>query len=61
MEFNETAVEIGKKLNILPEDYNTPLAFYKKLADLMMGNTYYVHEMTFVVGLIQGEINRIII
>lgn len=56
MEFNETAVEIGKKLNILPENYNTPLAFYEKLADRMMGKAYYVNEMMFVVGLIQGEI-----
>lgn len=56
MEFNETAVEIGKRLNILPENYSTPLAFYQKLADRMMGKTYYVHEMTFVIGLILGEL-----
>lgn len=50
--FNGTAVEIGAKVGCAPENYPDPNTFYKAICCRMEGRKCFVHEMTFMVGLI---------
>lgn len=50
-----TAVEIGKRFGISAVDYASPLAFYERVADRLMGMGGYSNEMLFLIALINDE------
>jgi hypothetical protein len=56
--FNETAVEIGKRFGISAVNYTSPLAFYERVADRLIGMDGYSGEMTFLITLIHAELTQ---
>ena len=53
--FNETAVEIGERFGLSTINYTSPLAFYERVADRLIGRDGCSDEMTFLIMLIHVE------